>query len=171
MEKKQFHKKNYIYAGILILGLVTLDQWTKILAVSHLKNQTPIVLIKHVFQLQYLENRGAAFGLLQNQRIFFLIISIVILSAIVFIYFRLPAEKIFLPLRFCAIFISAGAIGNMIDRIRLGYVIDFLYFKLIDFPIFNVADIYVTVSTILLVILVMFYYKEDDLEKIFSRRK
>ena len=77
-------------------------------------------------------------------------------------------EKKFLPLRICAIFIASGAIGNVIDRVRLNYVVDFLYFKLIDFPIFNVADIYVTVAAVMLVILVCFYYKEEDLERIFS---
>ena len=58
----------------------------------------------------------------------------------------------------------AGAIGNMIDRAVRGYVVDFFYFRLIDFPIFNVADIYVTVTMILLLILILFYYKEEDLE-------
>ena len=77
-----------------------------------------------------------------------------------------PASKKFLPLRICAILIVSGAIGNLIDRIRLQYVIDFFYFKLIDFPVFNVADIFVTVSTILLLVLVLFYYKEEDFEQI-----
>ena len=63
--------------------------------------------------------------------------------------------------------ILSGAFGNCIDRIRLNYVVDFLYFKLINFPIFNVADIYVTVAAFLLVILILIYYKEDDLERIF----
>ena len=65
------------------------------------------------------------------------------------------------------IFITCGAIGNMIDRIRLNYVIDFLYFELIDFPIFNVADIYVSVATFVLVILLLFYYKDEELDEFF----
>ena len=65
----------------------------------------------------------------------------------------------------------AGAYGNFIDRLRLGYVIDFFYFKLIDFPVFNVADIYVTVSTIVFCLLLFFYYKEEDLERIVRSRK
>ena len=63
----------------------------------------------------------------------------------------------------------AGAFGNCIDRIRLNYVVDFFYFKLIDFPIFNMADIYVTVSAVALILLVFIYYKEEDLERIFHR--
>ena len=65
-------------------------------------------------------------------------------------------------LRFCAVLVCAGAIGNMIDRIRLNYVIDFFYFSLIDFPIFNVADCYVVVACVLFAILVLFYYKDED---------
>ena len=103
-------------------------------------------LINKVFQLCYLENRGAAFGLLQNQRIFFLICALVILIFAIWIYGKLPNAQRYLPLRICIIGIcGAGAIGNMIDRIYLGYVVDFFYFNLIDFPIFNVADINVTV--------------------------
>ena len=72
----------------------------------------------------------------------------------------------FLPLRVCAVMLAGGAIGNVIDRLYLGYVVDFFYFKLIDFPVFNVADIFVTVSMFLLIFLILFFYKEDDLDKI-----
>ena len=73
-----------------------------------------------------------------------------------------------LPLKACIVAIAAGAIGNMIDRVRLGYVIDFFYFELIDFPIFNVADIYVTVAAFALVLLILFYYKEDEIDSFFN---
>ena len=89
----------------------------------------------------------------------------------IWIYGKLPNAQRYLPLRICIIGICAGAIGNMIDRIYLGYVVDFFYFNLIDFPIFNVADIYVTVSTIVLVFLILFYYQEDEFEELFHRRK
>ncbi len=69
------------------------------------------------------------------------------------------------------VFIASGAIGNLIDRIRNDYVVDFLYFSLIDFPIFNVADIYVTLSSVFLVILLLFVYKETDLEFLSFRTK
>ena len=70
---------------------------------------------------------------------------------------KVPHERRFIPLRICMLMIASGAIGNMIDRIRLNYVIDFFYFELIDFPIFNVADIYVTVAAIFLILLILFY--------------
>lgn len=158
-----------IYAiGLIavILG-VALDQYTKYLAITRLQGN-PITLIDGVFELRYLENRGAAFGLFQNQQVFFLIIATITLFFVVYLYIRMPQTKRFLPLRICMISITAGAIGNMIDRARFQYVVDFLYFELIDFPIFNVADIFATVATFGLVILLLFYYKENDIDELFQ---
>ena len=158
-----------IYAiGIIaiIIG-VALDQYTKFLAINYLQGN-PIPIIDGVFELRYLENRGAAFGMFQNQQTFFLIIGIITLAFITYLYVRMPQTKQFLLLRICMISITAGAIGNMIDRIRYQYVVDFLYFELIDFPIFNVADIFATVATFGLVILLLFYYKEEEVDVIFQ---
>ena len=148
--------------AVLTALLVILDQVTKLAAVSALKDREPFVLIPGVFQLQYLENRGAAFGLLQNARIFFLAVTLIALAAVIYVLVRLPLKRKYIVLRFLMVLIAAGAVGNMIDRVFLGYVRDFLYFSLIDFPIFNVADIYVTCATILLILLLLFYYKEED---------
>lgn len=163
--------RHYVIAAVGIILGVILDQVTKYLVVMNLKGQEPLVLWEGVFQLEYLENRGAAFGMLQNQRAFFYLSVVLICVLVIWFYRKVPMEKKFLPLRFCAVFVTAGAFGNFIDRVRLNYVVDFLYFKLIDFPIFNVADIYVTVSAFVFFVLLMFYYKEDDLEQIFSGRK
>ena len=127
--------------------------------------------MKGILQLRYLENRGAAFGLMQNQRIFFYISTLIITIMVIWFYSHVPMTKKYLPLRICSIFVVSGGIGNFIDRVRLNYVVDFFYFELIDFPIFNVADIYVTVSMFILCFLIFFYYKEEDLDGIFSRRK
>ena len=147
---------------VLTFLLVLLDQVTKVAAVSALKDRDPFILIPGVFQLQYLENRGAAFGLLQNARIFFLAVTLAALAAVLYVLLRLPLRRKYIVMRFLMVFIAAGAVGNMIDRVFLGYVRDFLYFSLIDFPIFNVADIYVTCATILLILLLLFYYKEEE---------
>ena len=153
----------YIFAiSGVILG-IWLDQYTKGLAVAKLKGQGAHVLIKDVFSLHYLENKGAAFGLFQNQKIFFVISTVLVLTAVIYCIIRIPKHQRFRPLLIIGPCIITGAVGNFIDRIRLGYVIDFFYFELIDFPIFNVADIFVTVSFVVLLILVMFYYKEEDL--------
>ena len=162
--------RHYISAMILVLLGVMMDQYTKHLAVAHLKEQKPFVIFKNVFELQYLENKGAAFGLLQNQQFFFIISVVIISIVIIWFYVRVPMDRKFLPLRLCAVFVMTGALGNCIDRISQGFVVDFFYFKLINFPIFNVADIYVTVATFLLAFLLIFYYKDADLELIYRSK-
>ena len=159
-------KKTYFMSIIAIILGVLLDQYTKFLAVKHLQEK-PIPIIDGVFELHYLENRGAAFGIMQNQQTFFLITGFLMLIVISILMVRLPNTKRMLPIRACSVAVAAGAIGNMIDRARLNYVIDFLYFKLIDFPIFNVADIYVTVAAFAIIVLVLFYYKEEEIDALF----
>lgn len=163
--------KHYLTAFIVIAAGVILDQWSKYMAVLHLQGTDGVDLIPGVFRLTYLENRGAAFGVLQGQQWFFYIITAVILVAVLLVYRRMPAGRKFLPLRVCAVLIVSGALGNLIDRLGQGYVVDFFYFELIDFPVFNVADIFVTVSAVLLAVLLLLYYKEEDLEYIFHSRK
>lgn len=165
---KRHYERNlhYFFAVIGIFSGTVLDQVTKYFALTRLKGQDPYVIIQGVFQLEYLENRGAAFGLFQNQKLFFYISVAVICAVVIWFYAKVPMSRRYLPLRICAVLIAAGALGNFIDRVRLDYVVDFFYFKLIDFPIFNVADIYVTVTTIFLFLLLCFYYKEEELEQI-----
>lgn len=150
----------------MIIGFflsIGLDQWTKQLVVKYLMNRPACVILDGVFEFYYSENRGAAFGILQGKQTFFLFISLAVLSVVIFAVSRMPASKKYLPLHLIAMFLSAGAAGNMIDRFSKGYVVDFLYFKLINFPIFNVADCYVTVSMFVFLLLCLFYYKEEDL--------
>ncbi len=150
---------------LLMFLLIAADQITKFLAVVNLRNQEPFVLWEGVFELQYLENSGAAFGMLQGKKSFFVLTSIIFLIVIVYV----PNQKKYTKLHITLAFITSGAIGNLIDRIRYDYVIDFLYFSLINFPIFNVADIYVTLSSIVLAALLLFVYTESDLEFLFIR--
>lgn len=158
--------------GILLLTfvLVALDQISKGLAVRFLKGQDPFVLWEGVFEFRYLENRGAAFGMLQGQRMFFLLTGVLVLLAVFYVLRHMSKEARYFPLRLIAVGILSGAWGNMIDRLRLSYVVDFFYFKLIDFPIFNVADIYVSVGTAVLVVLVLFYYKDEELSQLLTKR-
>lgn len=191
MNKKS--KKTICLSAIAVIVLVALDQLTKYLAVSFLKDKPAIPIIKDVFELQYLENQSAAFGmdpvsLLHNifsfeafnnnpqlfldvKMGFFILATLVILGLFLLVFLRIPAEKRFYYMDLILIFFSAGAIGNFIDRVTLNYVVDFLYFKLINFPIFNVADIYVTCSAFALIILGIFYYKDEDLDRIFPSKK
>ena len=168
---KKMSTKYLIRVSISVILLILLDQLTKIWAVVRLKDQPAISLIRGVFELQYLENRGSAFGMMQGARVFFIISTIVLFLLVCVIYIRIPKEKMYLPLRVIAVLFLAGAAGNFIDRVRQGFVVDFFYFSLINFPIFNVADIYVTTATIALIVFIRFYYKEADLERIFSKKK
>lgn len=172
MEKKHAGTGMRLVIMLLsVLALVALDQWTKHLAVLYLKDQEPVVIIRGVFELKYLQNRGAAFGLFQDQRIVFLTMTCIIMAAVFYIYRKLPANRRCLPLRVICIFILSGAAGNMIDRCIQGYVVDFFYFSLIDFPIFNVADIYVTVSAFFFLVLGLFYYREEDFSFLSFKKK
>lgn len=178
-------KGKYIRILAALMGffaLIAFDQLTKYLVKIHLKANNDVVIIKNVFVLQYLENRGAAFGMLQNQLIFFAVMTLLIIGLIVFVLYRIHKIKTdstiqpnvgkrYFWLQLILVFLTAGAIGNLIDRIRLNYVIDFLYFKLIDFPIFNVADCYVTLSASALILFGLFYYKEEDINRLFPPRK
>ena len=152
--------RQLLFFAVGLIVSIGLDQWTKALAVAKLKGNQPFVLINGVFEFYYSENRGAAFGMLQGRQ---LIIAAFVLAAAVFVLIRMPSERRFLPLTACLFLLVSGAAGNMIDRISQGYVVDFLYFKLIDFPIFNVADCYVVIATFLLMILIFFVYSEEDL--------
>lgn len=156
----------WITGMLSVIVLVVFDQYTKILAVKHLKDQPDIPILKDIFELSYVENRGAAFGMMQNKQTFFIITTVLVVAAILWIFHTMPMEKKFIPGRVTLIFIIAGAIGNFIDRVSQGFVVDFLYFKLINFPVFNVADIYVTCSVFVLAFLLLFYYKEEDLDRI-----
>ncbi|MBQ6856628.1 MAG: signal peptidase II [Lachnospiraceae bacterium] len=163
--------KRYGIFGILSFLLILFDQWTKKMAYNNLRGNGAFVIWEGVFELLYSENRGAAFGIMQGQRWFFLIISFVVVFAIIVLLYRIPQEKRYLPLYYCLILLVAGAVGNMIDRYVNGFVVDFLYFKLINFPIFNVADCYVVVSAFVLVFLTAFFYSDEELDFFTKKEK
>lgn len=169
MEMKK-SKGIILFIDILFLTVLCFfDQITKHLAVVYLKEQESIKLIDGVFELHYLENRGTAFGMLQNQKVFFVFNAFVVLAAIIYVLFKIPNDRKYIKLHSALVLIAAGAIGNLIDRLRFDYVVDFLYFSLINFPIFNMADIYVTCAYVYFVILLLFVYKENDLKSIIFR--
>ena len=151
-----------IAALVGFLALVGLDLYTKHLAEAALSGGKVIEIIPGVFELYFLRNSGAAFGIFQNQKWLFTVIAVVMILAMTWVYIRIPAGKKYRPLGILLVFISAGAAGNLVDRLIYGSVRDFLYFCLINFPIFNVADIYVTCSVFVFFFLLLFRYKEED---------
>lgn len=153
---------NKIRHLIYVILLIVIDQLTKFFAVANLKDQESISIIPKVLRLYYHENTGAVWGILSDRTSLLALFSFVILCVMIFFYFRIPNEKHYNYLRLIIVFLTAGAIGNLIDRIARKFVVDFIYFELIDFPIFNVADMYVSVSAFCLVLLTIFYYKDDD---------
>lgn len=157
--------------GIIFAAFLTaLDQVTKMIAVDKLADG-PFVLIDGVFEFFYVSNTGAAWGILSGKRFLFLIITVIVMVLIAYVYCLTPKTKKYVGIISCEILLFSGALGNFIDRMRLGYVRDFLYFSLIDFPIFNVADCYVVISAILLCILVIFVYKDEDFSFLSGKKK
>ena len=159
---------------LLFILLIAFDQLTKLWAKTIIKDEGPFQLIPKVLKLQYHENNGAVWGILSGKQSFLIILTIVLMLLLIYFYMKIPADKRLTPIRIIWVFIMAGAIGNFIDRISLGYVVDFIYIELIDFPIFNFADMYLTLSCALLVVLVLFYYKDKDLafiDDLFRRKK
>ena len=138
-----------------IAAVIGLDQLTKCLAVTYLKAVDTVPIIKNALHLTYLENRGAAFGMLKNHRWVFMVVSTLAIVAIVAVMLA-SYKKFYDPLLYVGLtFIAGGGIGNMIDRIALGYVVDFIDFRLIDFAIFNVADSFECVGCALVILQVL----------------
>lgn len=163
MNKKFISPKvlGYFFVNLIsIVVLLVFDQWTKQLATTHLKGTDGIPIIQNVFELYYLENRGVAFGMMQNQKLLIVSVGMIMMIVVFFFLFKVREAKNATFARICLIMIASGGIGNMIDRLCNGFVTDFLYFILIHFPIFNVADIYIVVGTILLSIYILFFSEE-----------
>ncbi|MDF2541971.1 MAG: hypothetical protein K0S47_1689 [Herbinix sp.] len=159
---------------LFFLVLISFDQISKYWARTTLQEDGPLSIIPNVLKLQYHENDGAVWGIMSGKVPFLIVLTLVILSLLVYVFLKIPAEKKFNVLRIVFVFIMAGAIGNLIDRALIGYVTDFIYFELIDFPIFNIADCYLTVTCVLLFLLAVFYYKDEDfafLDQMFRRIK
>ena len=156
-------KEYILYSSIIAVGII-LDQITKWLSAEFLSKIETLPLIKGVLHLTYVENRGAAFGMFADKRWVFMITStvmIIVLSA--YLYLGLSENKLYAV---SIAMIISGGIGNMIDRIALRYVVDFIDFRLINFAVFNGADSFVCVGAGLLVLaLVLDIIKEAKQQK------
>lgn len=148
----------------IIAVLVSLDQASKWLAVLFLKNGESVTLIPNVLSLEYVENRGAAFGILQGQRWLFVVFTGAVMAAILalLLFGRFRKSRLF---NISATLIVAGGIGNFIDRLIHGYVVDFIKVEFFDFPVFNVADCFVVIGSVLLLIFFFFFYDDKKLTR------
>ena len=152
-----------MYFALFTLLLIIADQVTKYFTVSMLKPVGSVEIIKNILNFTYVENRGAAFGILQNARwVFIVLTTIAVAAIIIYLLKEKPKDK---TLTCSLSLILAGAIGNMIDRILKGFVVDMIEVTFIDYPVFNFADCCVVIGAILLGIYIIFIYKEPQKEE------
>lgn len=140
---------------IIFLGLL-LDRLSKIWALSALKESSGVILIKDIFAFEYLENRGAAFGILQNKVIYLALVTLLVISGMIYYIIKYKPKSIFLRISFAMII--SGALGNLYDRLFYKYVVDFIlvhYKDVYYFPTFNIADMLVVVGTTILAICIV----------------
>lgn len=147
---------------MLILILTCLDQAAKIVAERLLSNSISVGLIPGVLEFTYVQNRGIAFGLMQGRLAGVLLFTLFFVLVSAYVIWKLPEGAYYFPLWLVLIFLDAGAVGNFADRVIRGYVVDFIYFSLIDFPVFNIADIYVVLAGCFLILLLFTRYKDDE---------
>ncbi len=176
--KKMLLWSLFTFTGIS--GLIMLDQLSKAFASSNLKNSDSVTVIKGFFDLTYVENRGAAWGVLSGRISILVIITVILIPVFVFCMLRIYKNKELLDssklksvslLHFDLILLLSGAVGNFIDRIIKGYVVDFFQFTFFDFPVFNVADCYITIGAVFFIVIYMFLLKDDDITILFKGEK
>lgn len=140
----------YLIYTLIVAGVVSLDQLTKLIATVFLKKLDTLPIFEGVLHLTYVENRGAAFGILKDAPWVFNTFSVLaIIFLIGFVFLGHAESKLYTV---SCLMIAGGGIGNMIDRISVGFVVDFIDFRLIDFAVFNIADSFVCVGAGLLIL-------------------
>ena len=154
---------------IAVVILILLDQGTKFWALASLKPIHNVTLVEGFMDLTFVENRGVAFGMFSGQRWFILLLTGIIAVGLIWFYKAMPKKKEYFPLRVSLVMVLSGAIGNIIDRLFRGYVVDFFEFTFFEWPVFNVADIYVVVGVTLLALMILFVVKDEDLD--FKKKK
>lgn len=170
-------KQSYIRFVVLCIILAVLtfaDQISKYAAASELKGRDKIILWKGVLSFEYLENSGAAWGVFSGRILFLTLLTIFFTLILFMIIIKIEKAvirtndkiKLFSVIQFLLVLLASGALGNLVDRLRFGYVVDFIQFEFMEFPIFNIADCYVTVSALILVVILLFFLKEEDIGKI-----
>lgn len=163
----------YILPLLSIILLAGFDQLVKFWTIKNIELHDRIVIWDGVFELTHIRNEGMAWGLLQNQQILFIVLTPIALLVFAYFFYKAPFTKRFMPIHIAELLLAGGAIGNLIDRmfrgeaLFKGNVVDMFYVKLINFPVFNVADSYITIACVMLVVFVLFYYKEDEFNLMF----
>ena len=154
----------FLLLALFSAGVVALDQYTKYLTVANIALYSEVDLIPGFLGLTFVKNTGAAFSSFEGQQWLFALIFAVFTAAVLWEYFKKPMPFTTLE-RFCIAAIYAGGLGNMIDRVRLGYVVDMIETKFMEFPVFNVADCFICCGCVLLMVHLLIwnkgFWKED----------
>ena len=142
-----------MYSIIIIGAIIALDQFIKFKVIEEIMPYSSLEVIKNLFYITYVENRGISFGLFKGNRTIFIILILIISLVLCFYIFKL--NKRYIGITICLALIVSGAIGNLIDRIRLGYVVDYIHFTFFP-PVFNLADSAIVCGAIILSCLLIF---------------
>ena len=149
---------------VTFLSLLYVDYFSKVRVRDNMQIGDSIDLIPGVLEICYFENTGAVWGILKGQSFFLLITTAIIMAICIYVFIKVPADRKYAAFHIALTLVLIGAVGNMIDRCIKQSVTDFIYVSLINFPIFNVADICVVVGVFLLMFLFLFVYKDSDLD-------
>ena len=149
----------FIFMGIFAALIVALDQVTKLLVVNGIPLHTGVEVIPGLFRLTYVQNTGASFSSFQGMQWLFMLVFLLFTAAIIWEFSkkRWPFTSFD---RWCIAAVYAGGLGNMIDRLRLGYVVDMIQTEFIEFPVFNVADCFITCGVVLLLVHLVFFNRD-----------
>ena len=151
-------RKRFLFYGLFVAVSVVLDQIVKLLVVDRISLGTQVKAIPGVFHLSYVQNTGAAFSSFKGMRWVFVGIFVLLTAALLFEYFKKPMPFTTFD-RFCLAAIYGGALGNVIDRVCRGYVVDMIALDFMDFPVFNVADCFISCGCALLLVHLIFFNK------------
>ena len=149
----------YVLMALMALGIVGLDQFTKHLTVANIPLYTSVQAIPGLFHLTYVQNTGAAWSAFQGMTWLFVAVFV---AFAVFLVWEFSKNKMgFTALeRWCLVAVFGGGLGNMIDRLRLGYVVDMIAVDFMEFPVFNVADCFISCGCILLMVHLLFFNRQ-----------
>ena len=148
----------FLLLALFSAGVVALDQYTKYLTVANIALYSEVEFIPGFLGFTYVKNTGAAFSSFEGQQWLFALIFLVFTGLIFWEYYKAPMG--FLPFeRWCIAAVYGGGLGNMIDRVRMGYVVDMIETSFMEFPVFNVADIFITCGCVVLLVHLVFFNK------------
>lgn len=168
--KERFKVKIHIIPIIFIGILVAFDQLVKNIIINYFDLYESKSIIKNILDFTYVRNEGAAWGMFAGGRYIFIILTMFVFAGIFYIYSNIYSIKRYNLLKFALVVLVAGAIGNLIDRVQNGYVIDFIDVNFFNFPVFNIADIYVVVSLIITFVLLLLVYNNEEFDEIMGKK-